>query len=71
MAPELFPDIREEEWEHYYGAGTRDYTDGTRDILIEQGILDSSGWTDKNEGSPSNLYEVLYIPYYEKLIAIQ
>lgn len=37
------------------------------DILIEQGISDGNTWGDKNP----NLYEELYTPYYNKLIAIQ
>lgn len=37
------------------------------DIMIEQGVADSKSWADKNP----NLYEVLYIPYYQKLQALQ
>lgn len=37
------------------------------DLLIEQGIADSKTWADKNP----NMYEELYIPYYNKLHAIQ
>lgn len=37
------------------------------DIMIEQGVADSKSWADKNP----NLYESLYIPYYQKLQALQ
>lgn len=37
------------------------------DILIEQGIADDEAWVD----SDPNLYETLYVPYYEKLKAIE
>ena len=37
------------------------------DILIEQGIADSSTWY----GSSEDLYNVMYVPYYEKLNAIE
>ena len=37
------------------------------DLLIEQGIADNRTWADKNP----NMYEELYIPYYNKLHAIQ
>ena len=37
------------------------------DILIEQGISDDDSWAD----SDPNLYETLYLPYYNKLLAIQ
>lgn len=37
------------------------------DILIEQGISDSATWS----GSDPNLYNDLYIPYYQKLNAIE
>ncbi len=59
LAPELFPDIREEEWEHYYGAGTRDYTDGTRDILIEQGVYYyTHNWWEQEAYFPLNRQRV-------------
>ncbi len=59
LAPELFPDIREEEWEHYYGAGTRDYTDGTRDILIEQGVYYYTyNWWEQEAYFPLNRQRV-------------
>ena len=41
------------------------------DILIEQGVGNSSGWSDDEEGSEGNLYEKLYLPYYNKLNAIE
>ena len=41
------------------------------DILIDQGIGDSDSWSDNTEGSDSNLYEKLYVPYYDKLKAIE
>lgn len=37
------------------------------DILIEQGVADSATWS----GSDSNLYDNLYMPYYQKLKAIE
>ena len=37
------------------------------DILIEQGIGNSETWS----GSDPNLYDDLYMPYYQKLIAIE
>lgn len=37
------------------------------DILIEQGVSDNDKWTNK----PSDLYASLYLPYYEKLMALQ
>lgn len=37
------------------------------DILVEQGIANSETWSDKTP----NLYEELYIPYYNKLFYIQ
>lgn len=37
------------------------------DILIKQGIADSQTWS----GSDPNLYEDLYMPYYQKLKAIE
>lgn len=37
------------------------------DILIEQGIADSETWY----GSGEDLYNVMYVPYYEKLNAIE
>lgn len=37
------------------------------DLLIEQGIADSKTWADK----VPNMYEELYLPYYNKLHAIQ
>jgi hypothetical protein len=40
-------------------------------ILQEQGVGDDSTWSDSEEGSESNLYEKLYMPYYDKRIAIE
>lgn len=37
------------------------------DILIEQGVSNNETWADKNP----NLYESLYTPYYNKLLALQ
>lgn len=37
------------------------------DILIEQGIADKKTWANQNP----DLYEELYIPYYDKLLALQ
>lgn len=37
------------------------------DILIEQGIADRETWADKNP----DLYTVLYLDYYDKLMALQ
>ncbi len=37
------------------------------DILIEQGISDGETWAD----STPNMYEDLYIPYYEKMMSVQ
>lgn len=41
------------------------------DILIDQGVGNGDSWSDYEEGSESNLYEKLYIPYYNKLKAIE
>ena len=41
------------------------------DILIEQGVGNGETWSDTEEGSESNLYEKLYTPYYDKLMAIE
>lgn len=41
------------------------------DILIEQGIGNDVTWSSSDEGSESNLYENLYVPYYNKLMAIE
>lgn len=41
------------------------------DILIEQGVGNKDGWSDDTEGSEANLYEKLYLPYYNKLKAIE
>ena len=40
------------------------------DILIEQGVGNNSTWSDTEAGSEGNLYEKLYVPYYNKLVAI-
>ena len=37
------------------------------DILVEQGVADKSTWANSNP----NLYEELYVPYYDKLQAIE
>lgn len=42
------------------------------DILIEQGVADKNTWADTDdENAESNLYEKLYVPYYDKLMAIE
>jgi hypothetical protein len=41
------------------------------DILIDQGVGNNEGWSDNEEGSDGNLYEKLYLPYYNKLKAIE
>lgn len=41
------------------------------DILIDQGVADKNTWSDNAEGSDGNLYEKLYLPYYNKLQAIE
>ena len=41
------------------------------DILIEQGVADGNTWSDPESGSDGNLYEKLYLPYYNKLMAIE
>ena len=48
----------------------RDACQACIDILIEQGIGNNATWGDENSGN-SNLYENLYIPYYNKLTAIE
>ena len=49
----------------------RDACQSCIDILIEQGVADKNGWSDYTEGSDANLYEKLYLPYYNKLKAIE
>lgn len=49
----------------------RDACQACIDILIEQGIGDEETWADTDEDSESNLYENLYEPYYNKLVAIE
>lgn len=41
------------------------------DILIEQGVGSSDSWGSTETGSSGNLYENLYVPYYNKLMAIE
>lgn len=41
------------------------------DILIDQGVADKNTWSDNETGSEGNLYEKLYLPYYNKLEAIE
>lgn len=41
------------------------------DILIEQGVGSGNSWSNVESGSDSNLYEKLYVPYYNKLKAIE
>lgn len=49
----------------------RDAGQACIDILIEQGICNGDTWGDTDEGAESNLYEKLYMPYYNKLMAIE
>ena len=49
----------------------RDACQACIDILIEQGVGNNITWADTTEGSDSNLYEKLYMPYYNKLVAIE
>lgn len=51
--------------------GFRDACQACIDILIEQGVSADSIWSDTNESSENNLYGNLYVPYYEKLKAIE
>lgn len=48
----------------------RDACQACIDILIEQGVGSDSTWSD-DSGSNGNLYEGLYVPYYNKLQAIE
>lgn len=41
------------------------------DILIEQGVGSVNSWGQTESGADGNLYEKLYIPYYNKLKAIE
>lgn len=49
----------------------RDACQACIDILIEQGVADKNNWSDDEVGSEGNLYEKLYLPYYDKLEAIE
>lgn len=49
----------------------RDACQSCIDILIEQGIGNNLTWADMTEGSSSNLYENLYMPYYDRLTALE
>lgn len=49
----------------------RDACQACIDILIEQGVGNDITWSDSNSGAEGNLYENLYIPYYNKLMAIE
>lgn len=49
----------------------RDACQACIDILIEQGIGNGETWGDTTEGADSNLYEKLYLPYHDKLMAIE
>lgn len=49
----------------------RDACQSCIDILIEQGIGSDNTWASTDEDAESNLYEKLYTPYYNKLIAIE
>lgn len=41
------------------------------DILIEQGVGESESWGKTETGAEGNLHEKLYVPYYNKLKAIE
>lgn len=45
----------------------RDCCQGCLDILIQQGIANSDNW----EGQNPDLYNLMYVPYYKKLEAIE
>ncbi len=49
----------------------RDACQSCIDILIEQGVTTDSILSDTDESSDGNLYENLYVPYYDKLKAIE
>lgn len=49
----------------------RDACQACIDILIDQGVADANTWSDNENGSDGNLYEKLYLPYYNKLQAIE
>lgn len=49
----------------------RDVCQACIDILIEQGVSDNGTWSDTEVDSEGNLYEKLYMPYYNKLKAIE
>ena len=49
----------------------RDAGQTCMDILIEQGVGNGDSWSDDDQGSESNLYEKLYLPYSNKLAAIE
>lgn len=40
-------------------------------VLIDQGIGNNTTWSNNEDGSDGNLYEKLYVPYYNKLKAIE
>ena len=49
----------------------RDACQSCIDILIEQGVGDNNTWSSNDKGSDGNLYEKLYVPYYNKLKVIE
>lgn len=49
----------------------RDACQACIDILIEQGVGNGESWSESTEGADSNLYEKLYVPYYDKLMVIE
>ena len=51
--------------------GFRDACQACIDIMIEQGVGSGDSWSDDDDGSESNLYKKLYMPYYYKLKAIE
>lgn len=49
----------------------RDACQSCIDIMIDQGVGNGESWSDDEENSDANLYEKLYLPYYNKLKAIE
>ena len=49
----------------------RDACQDCIDILIDKGVGNGDTWASTESGSESNLYEKLYVPYYNKLMAIE
>ncbi len=49
----------------------RDACQSCLDILIEQDVGSTGSWGTVESGTEGNLYEKLYVPYYNKLMAIE